>query len=113
MKRVTLPIVVSVVPVLVFFVIIASINGCTSADEKRKRPTGTLKSAKPSIMMSSPSLGRLSRKKRCPTGAWWPNGSEHPMGQRDQLPWRIIGPKNLFWNFHPAASSHNRRCMSI
>jgi hypothetical protein len=36
MKKVTLPIVVSVVPVLVFFVIIASINGCTSAAKKKE-----------------------------------------------------------------------------
>ena len=36
MKRVTLPIVVSMVPVLVFFVIIASINGCTSAAKKKE-----------------------------------------------------------------------------
>ena len=36
MKRVTLPIVVSIVPVLFFFVIIASINGCTSAAKQKE-----------------------------------------------------------------------------
>jgi hypothetical protein len=36
MKRATLPIVVSIVPVLVFFVIVASINGCTSAAQKKE-----------------------------------------------------------------------------
>jgi hypothetical protein len=36
MKRVTLPIVVSVVPVLVFFVIIASITGCPNAAKKKE-----------------------------------------------------------------------------
>ena len=36
MKRATLPIVVSMVPVLVFFVIIASINGCTSAAKQKE-----------------------------------------------------------------------------
>ena len=36
MKRATLPIVVSMVPVLVFFVIIASINGCASAAKKKE-----------------------------------------------------------------------------
>lgn len=36
MKRVTLPIVVSMVPVLVFFVITASINGCTSAAKQKE-----------------------------------------------------------------------------
>jgi len=36
MKRATLPIVISMVPVLVFFVIIASINGCTSAAKQKE-----------------------------------------------------------------------------
>lgn len=36
MKRATLPIVVSMVPVLVFFVITASLNGCTSAAKKKE-----------------------------------------------------------------------------
>ncbi len=36
MKRATLPVVVSMVPVLVFFVIIASINGCTSVAKKKE-----------------------------------------------------------------------------
>jgi hypothetical protein len=36
MKRVSLPIFVSMVPVLVFIVIIASINGCNSAAKKKE-----------------------------------------------------------------------------
>ena len=36
MKRATLPVVVSMVPVLVFFVIIASINACTSAAKQKE-----------------------------------------------------------------------------
>jgi hypothetical protein len=35
-KKVTLPIVVSMVPVLAFFVIIATINGCTSAAKQKE-----------------------------------------------------------------------------
>jgi hypothetical protein len=36
MRRVTLPVVDSMVPVLVFFVLIASINGCTSAAKQKE-----------------------------------------------------------------------------
>jgi hypothetical protein len=35
-KKVTLPIVVSMVPVIAFFVIIATINGCTSAAKQKE-----------------------------------------------------------------------------
>jgi hypothetical protein len=36
MKKANLPVVVSMVPVLVFFVIMASISGCTSAAKKKE-----------------------------------------------------------------------------